>query len=397
MPAERKVRVANAIVRRLRRGTRADRGAAARPHPPLRAVGRLDAVRGRPLPPERPRVPGVGGAFIPRSPRPLRGSSDGCRRGPLVEWPHGPARRAVPLHRVRVDQRSSGSGQCGECQQWNTVVDATEPTGRVTPIAPRSAAKSIMEVGSERTAHWPSGIGEFDRVLGGGVVPGAAILLSGEPGVGKSTLLLESRVPCRGRRAARALRERGGVRAPGAAAGRAHRRPPRRALHRRGDRPRDDPRPDRRGEARAGHRRLGADRLVIADRWPRRRPRTGARRREHAHPGQQAAQPPGAARRPRHQRRLDRRPAPARAPGGCGAPLRGRPPDRPAVRPRPQEPLRTDGRGRLLRDDRGRHLGGGRPVRALPFRVAQPGERHVRDDRGRRPRGLCRSRCRHSS
>jgi DNA repair protein RadA/Sms len=40
-------------------------------------------------------------------------------------------------------------------------------------------------------AHWPSGIGEFDRVLGGGIVPGATILLSGEPGVGKSTLLLE--------------------------------------------------------------------------------------------------------------------------------------------------------------------------------------------------------------
>ena len=82
-------------------------------------------------------------------------------------------------------------GRCGECQQWNTVVDATEPAGRVTPIAPRAAAQAITEVGADRMAHWPSGIGEFDRVLGGGVVPGAAILLSGEPGVGKSTLLLE--------------------------------------------------------------------------------------------------------------------------------------------------------------------------------------------------------------
>ncbi len=82
-------------------------------------------------------------------------------------------------------------GRCGECQQWNTVVDATEPSGRVTPIAPRSAAQAITEVGSEQVSHWPSGIGEFDRVLGGGIVPGAAILLSGEPGVGKSTLLLE--------------------------------------------------------------------------------------------------------------------------------------------------------------------------------------------------------------
>ena len=51
-------------------------------------------------------------------------------------------------------------------------------------------------------AHWPSGIAEFDRVLGGGIVPGAAILLSGEPGVGKSTLLLEvaSRAAATGQR-----------------------------------------------------------------------------------------------------------------------------------------------------------------------------------------------------
>jgi DNA repair protein RadA/Sms len=46
-------------------------------------------------------------------------------------------------------------------------------------------------VSTDAANHWPSGVGEFDRVLGGGIVPGAAILLSGEPGVGKSTLLLE--------------------------------------------------------------------------------------------------------------------------------------------------------------------------------------------------------------
>ena len=53
------------------------------------------------------------------------------------------------------------------------------------------AAQPITEIGAEASAYWPSGIAEFDRVLGGGIVPGAAILLSGEPGVGKSTLLLE--------------------------------------------------------------------------------------------------------------------------------------------------------------------------------------------------------------
>ncbi|NYF09577.1 DNA repair protein RadA/Sms [Leifsonia sp. AK011] len=93
-------------------------------------------------------------------------------------------------------------GRCGECQQWGTVVDTTAPTARVTPIRPTSEARAITEIGAESVAHWPSGIAEFDRVLGGGIVPGAAILLSGEPGVGKSTLLLEvaSRAAASGQR-----------------------------------------------------------------------------------------------------------------------------------------------------------------------------------------------------
>ncbi len=93
-------------------------------------------------------------------------------------------------------------GQCGECQQWNTVVDATAPAARVSAVRPTTGARAITEIGAESVAHWPSGITEFDRVLGGGIVPGAAILLSGEPGVGKSTLLLEvaSRAAASGQR-----------------------------------------------------------------------------------------------------------------------------------------------------------------------------------------------------
>jgi DNA repair protein RadA/Sms len=99
-------------------------------------------------------------------------------------------------------------GRCGECQSWGTVVDNAEnaPSPRaVVPIRVSEArvAKPITEIGSTDDAtHWPSGIAEFDRVLGGGIVPGAAILLSGEPGVGKSTLLLEvaSRAAARGMR-----------------------------------------------------------------------------------------------------------------------------------------------------------------------------------------------------
>ncbi len=87
-------------------------------------------------------------------------------------------------------------GRCGECQQWGTVVEASESTGlvrSVTPIAPGAgrAARPITSIDTTDAPRRTSGVGEFDRVLGGGVVPGAAILLSGEPGVGKSTLLLE--------------------------------------------------------------------------------------------------------------------------------------------------------------------------------------------------------------
>ncbi len=87
-------------------------------------------------------------------------------------------------------------GRCGECQSWGTVVDTAETTGILRAIKPvrvadDRAARPITEIGAADVAHWPSGIGEFDRVLGGGIVPGATILLSGEPGVGKSTLLLE--------------------------------------------------------------------------------------------------------------------------------------------------------------------------------------------------------------
>lgn len=88
------------------------------------------------------------------------------------------------------------AGRCGECQAWGTVVEANAETGILRSIKPAAisdarAARPITEFTTDAVSHWPSGIDEFDRVLGGGIVPGAAILLSGEPGVGKSTLLLE--------------------------------------------------------------------------------------------------------------------------------------------------------------------------------------------------------------
>ena len=75
-------------------------------------------------------------------------------------------------------------------------MEAAEQTGivrSVAPVAPGAAraARPITQFETSDTPRRTTGVGEFDRVLGGGLVPGAAILLSGEPGVGKSTLLLE--------------------------------------------------------------------------------------------------------------------------------------------------------------------------------------------------------------
>ncbi|KDA06864.1 DNA repair protein RadA [Microbacterium sp. CH12i] len=87
-------------------------------------------------------------------------------------------------------------GRCGECQQWGTVQEQAAKTGilrQMAPLAPGvgRAARPITQITTAETPRRSSGVAEFDRVLGGGIVPGAAILLSGEPGVGKSTLLLE--------------------------------------------------------------------------------------------------------------------------------------------------------------------------------------------------------------
>ena len=82
-------------------------------------------------------------------------------------------------------------GRCGECQVWGSVAEVGTPTLRVAPGAVTSKAVPIGDVSVESSTSVSSGVAELDRVLGGGLVPGAVILLAGEPGVGKSTLLLE--------------------------------------------------------------------------------------------------------------------------------------------------------------------------------------------------------------
>lgn len=84
-------------------------------------------------------------------------------------------------------------GRCPECGTWGTVDEVTALAavpGRRS-VVPVSPAVPISSIEPGHTRHDPTGVGELDRVLGGGVVPGSVTLLAGDPGVGKSTLLLE--------------------------------------------------------------------------------------------------------------------------------------------------------------------------------------------------------------
>ncbi|MDT4893338.1 MAG: hypothetical protein QOE97_2373 [Pseudonocardiales bacterium] len=83
-------------------------------------------------------------------------------------------------------------GRCAECQAWGTIAEIGASVRRaVAPGAVSAPARPIGELGADIARARPTGVAELDRVLGGGLVPGSVVLLAGEPGVGKSTLLLE--------------------------------------------------------------------------------------------------------------------------------------------------------------------------------------------------------------
>src|SRR4051794_9740947 len=81
-------------------------------------------------------------------------------------------------------------GQCPECQAWGSITEAGATRVPLTAGPVSAAARPIDQVDVEAARSRPTGVDELDRVLGGGLVPGAVVLLAGEPGVGKSTLLL---------------------------------------------------------------------------------------------------------------------------------------------------------------------------------------------------------------
>jgi DNA repair protein RadA/Sms len=84
-------------------------------------------------------------------------------------------------------------GRCKECQAWGSVseVGAASAASATRVRAPAASALRIVDIPADEACGVPTGIAELDRVLGEGLVPGAVVLLAGEPGVGKSTLLLK--------------------------------------------------------------------------------------------------------------------------------------------------------------------------------------------------------------
>src|SRR6266700_945805 len=87
-------------------------------------------------------------------------------------------------------------GKCPECGEWNSLVEERVVTtkkgaGRNSFRLREARAVAYSEIESQDDVRIPSGVTEFDRVLGGGIVPGTLVLLGGDPGIGKSTLLLQ--------------------------------------------------------------------------------------------------------------------------------------------------------------------------------------------------------------
>ena len=84
-------------------------------------------------------------------------------------------------------------GQCPGCQQWNTFVEesVTEASSGKKQQRSRKQPVSLAEIQTEKEERTATGIGELDRVLGGGIVGGSLLLVGGDPGIGKSTLLLQ--------------------------------------------------------------------------------------------------------------------------------------------------------------------------------------------------------------
>ena len=212
-----------------------------------------------------PRVPRVFVEIGPCDGRPVPvcpGLTSYC-----APWPHPPSSRPSSAVRRAVSRAASG---------WAAAPTAASGTAssrsgrRCPPPASKGRAPSLLGEAGGRPKPYdlvdgadalriPSGIGEFDRVLGGGIVPGSMVLIGGEPGIGKTTLLLAGRASARppGRRGPLRLRRRVG--AADQDARRAARDQRRRPLPHGGDEPGADPRAGGPAQAGGAGDRLRAD------------------------------------------------------------------------------------------------------------------------------------------
>ena len=92
---------------------------------------------------------------------------------------------------------SKWQGQCPGCEAWNTLVETvaeadTPATRRFAALAGTARVQTLSEIEAREEDRLPTGVGEFDRALGGGLVAGGVVLIGGDPGIGKSTLLLQA-------------------------------------------------------------------------------------------------------------------------------------------------------------------------------------------------------------
>jgi len=86
-------------------------------------------------------------------------------------------------------------GQCPQCEAWNTLIEAAAEqvaSARFASIALTAEVHTLGEIAATELPRESTGLAEFDRVLGGGLVPGGVVLIGGDPGIGKSTLLLQA-------------------------------------------------------------------------------------------------------------------------------------------------------------------------------------------------------------
>src|SRR5512135_854658 len=87
-------------------------------------------------------------------------------------------------------------GRCPDCQEWDSLVESVEERSTsaissLATLAPKSAPQRLPDITTDEFKRVPVPMGELARVLGGGIVPGSVVLISGDPGIGKSTLLIQ--------------------------------------------------------------------------------------------------------------------------------------------------------------------------------------------------------------